>query len=237
MTPQHLPDPSAEAAQLLADLDALPLRSTQPIRAIRRQYSRRLQSADPAYVWEVVLALLPGLRRGTPQRAGMRWIACELIANHQPAFGAIDATQLQTLGAGMQSWDEVDGFGRVIAGPAWLKGRIDDATVHGWARSPDLWWRRAALVCTIALNMRSQGGTGDTPRTLAVCEVLAGDREIMVQKALSWALRELVWHDPMAVAHFVDAHEDALSSLAKREVRHKLTTGLKNRRRASKVDA
>ena len=51
------------------------------------------------------------------------------------------------------------------------------------------------------------------------------------QKALSWALRELVVHDPDAVREFLEEHEDALAARVKREVRNKLTTGLKNPRR------
>jgi 3-methyladenine DNA glycosylase AlkD len=53
----------------------------------------------------------------------------------------------------------------------------------------------------------------------------------MVVKALSWALRELVVHDPDAVRAFLSEHEDVLAARVKREVRNKLTTGLKNPRR------
>ena len=54
---------------------------------------------------------------------------------------------------------------------------------------------------------------------------------IMVIKALSWALRALVVHDAGAVRQFLADHEDRLAARVKREVRHKLTTGLKNPRR------
>ena len=64
-------------------------------------------------------------------------------------------------------WGAVDAFGRYIAGPAWQRGLIGDAAVHAWAESEDRWWRRAALVATVPLNLRAAGGTGDTERTLA----------------------------------------------------------------------
>ena len=182
MTAPSLLEPAVLAGRFLAELDALPVASTEPIRALRRDYSRRLKSASSAYVWEFVLALQPILRRGTPQRAGLRWVVCVFVADHRTAFESVDADRLEGLGAGMQSWDEVDAFARILAGPAWLHGLVSDDTIYSWARSPDLWWRRAALVSTVALNMRSQGGTGDMVRTLAVCELLAGDREVMVQK-------------------------------------------------------
>ena len=50
----------------------------------------------------------------------------------------------------------------------------------------------------------------------------------LVVKALSWALRELVVHDPLAVRVFLDGNEAVLAGRVKREVCNKLRTGLKN---------
>jgi 3-methyladenine DNA glycosylase AlkD len=221
MTPLP-PDPEDTADRIAAGIRALGAASTAPMRAVRKRHSRELRGAGAEYVRAVARLL---------NDQGYDWIGWELIRHHRAAFESLDAAALEALGEGIDSWDEVDGFARILSGPAWLHGLIDDSTVHAWARSTDLWWRRAALVSTVALNMRSQGGRGDVPRTLAVCEMLAADRERMVQQALSWALRELVIHDAQAVATFVNAHESELSSQVKREVRHKLDTGLKNPRR------
>ena len=83
---------------------------------------------------------------------------------------------------------------------------------------------------TVAFNVRSHGGKGDTARTLAICQLLVADHEDMVVKALSWALRELVYFDPNAVERFVREHEYVLAGRVKREVSSKLQTGLKNPR-------
>jgi hypothetical protein len=56
----------------------------------------------------------------------------------------------------------------------------------------------------------------------------------MVVKAMSWALRGLVVHDPEAVRQFIGEHEDVLAARVKREVRNKLATGLKNPRRETR---
>jgi 3-methyladenine DNA glycosylase AlkD len=128
----------------------------------------------------------------------------------------------------MASWDQVDTFAPYLSGVAWRRGQIGDATIHRWAASPDRWWRRAALVSTVALNIRARGGRGDVPRTLAVCELLLDDRDDMVVKAMSWALRAAVEHDRAAVEDFLAAHEGRLAARVKREVRNKLATGLKN---------
>ena len=58
---------------------------------------------------------------------------------------------------------------------------------------------------------------------------MADDHDDMVVKALSWSLRELVKHDPDAVAWFLEYYEASLAARVKRDVRNKLETGLKNR--------
>jgi 3-methyladenine DNA glycosylase AlkD len=130
----------------------------------------------------------------------------------------------------MNSWDQVDCFAPYLAGPAWRNGQIGDEVIAEWARAPDRWWRRAALVSTVALNVKARGGSGDTARTLAVCELLIADRDDMVVKAMSWALRALSVHDPDAVQYFIDEHRAALAPRVTREVGNKLRTGLKNPR-------
>ena len=96
-----------------------------------------------------------------------------------------------------------------------------------WAKSPNPWWRRTALASAVALNRRTPGSSGDAPRTLRVCRALARDPHPLVAKAVSWALRSLVAHDPAAVRAFVEDRKDVLARSVVREVRTKLTTGRK----------
>lgn len=156
-----------------------------------------------------------------------------LLSRHRAARTSLDGDRIEALGEGMDNWASVDAYCSLVAGPAWLAGRLEDARVKRWARSPDRWWRRAALVSTTALNKkRALGGRGDAARTLALCERLAADRDDMVEKAVSWALRTLAARDPSAVRGFLDVHEEVLAARVLREVRHKLETGRKNPRRA-----
>jgi 3-methyladenine DNA glycosylase AlkD len=62
--------------------------------------------------------------------------------------------------------------------------------------------------------------------------MLAADRDDMVVKALSWALRSLVRHEPTLVRTFLTRHGDVLAARVRREVKAKLETGLKSGRRA-----
>jgi 3-methyladenine DNA glycosylase AlkD len=217
------PVPGSEqalAAQIDAEIRALPVPNTPNIRAVRRKYTRELRGAEAGYVLDLARELLG--------RSDHRWVAYELIREHPAAFAGLGEVELVELGQGIDSWWTVDAFARILSGSAWLRGQVEEPLIHAWARSDDLWWRRSALVSTVALNTRSQGGLGDTPRTLAVCRLLAADPEDMVVKALSWALRALVTHDPEAVRAFLEDYDGVLAPRVKREVTNKLETGLKN---------
>src|SRR5262249_4942305 len=117
-----------------------------------------------------------------------------------------------------------------VSGPAWRSGRIKDAQIHKWARSKDKWWRRAALVSTVPLNVRAQGGKGGAKRTLGVWEMLVADGTDVVVKAMSWALRALAFREPRVVEQFLMKHDNELAALVKREVRNKIEKGVKNPR-------
>ena len=158
------------------------------------------------------------------------WPSVAIFQKHPTARIKITSEYLEPLGNRMDSWGLVDAFS-AIAGPAWRERYFSDETVMEWTRSESRWWRRAALVCTVFLNRKAQGGMGDTPRTLAVCETLVSDRDDMVVKGMSWALRDLLKRDRQAVEKFLEEHEEELAARVKREVRNKLTTGVKNPRR------
>ncbi len=64
-----------------------------------------------------------------------------------------------------------------------------------------------------------------------MCALLVEDRDDMVVKALSWALRELSKRDSKTVRVFLAEHKEVLAARVLREVRSKLNTGLKNPRR------
>ena len=213
--------PSSLITELLTEIDALPVKNTASVRTVRRDFSRRIQSFSPREVLELAFEIIR-----TDETS--RWVAYELVHYHKPTLHSLGRAELEALGKGMDSWDKVDTFAPYLSGVAWRRGQIPDAVIHDWAASEDLWWRRAALVSTIALNTKARGGHGDVPRTLAVCTLLIDDREDMIVKALSWALRELVPYDPDAVRSFLAEHEERLAARVKREVRNKLDTGLKN---------
>ncbi|MGC9367335.1 MAG: DNA alkylation repair protein [bacterium] len=214
--------PEEFSDKLIAELDKTKPRSTAPFRKVAKKYSKLLKNEKAEFVLQVAKVIL--------KTGKYRWVAYELIYEHSQTFQSLDRKKLETLGEGINSWWTVDSFARTLSGPAWLAGLISLDTIQDWAKSDDLWWRRAALVSTVALNIRTHGGKGDVKRTLAVCKMLVNDHEDMIVKALSWALRALVVHDTRAVREFLDRNQGQIAPRVHREVKNKLNTGLKNPR-------
>lgn len=189
--------------------------------AVLRAWKSRLKTEKAEFVIQLARSL-----RGSGIRE-CRQLGCELLAGHAAAFARVDRALLEELGQGMDNWSWVDHFACTLAGPAWQAGQIRDSTVLAWSRSPDLWWRRTALVATVPLNTKSRGGRGDADRTLAVCRELVEDHEEMIEKALSWALRCLAPWDAAAVSGFLAEHGAVLGARIRREVSRKLQTETK----------
>lgn len=212
------------ADEIAADIRRLGSSTTEQVRAVRRAYSKRLASSSSSYVSDIALCLLDN-------RGVSRFVAYELIKYHPAAAASLREKLLERLGRGLDEWGEVDCFACYLAGPAWREHQISDKVIHRWARSRDHWWRRVALVSTVPLNSNAQGGSGDSARTLEVCRLLVSDRDDMVVKAMSWALRQLSKRDPKSVRQFLDEHRAVVAARVVREVGNKLSTGLKNPRR------
>jgi 3-methyladenine DNA glycosylase AlkD len=215
-------------ASIRSRLNDLPLRNTSEIRSLRRLISRELSGASAEVVFDLAEALID-------HGFEFRFIAYELVANHAAARRQLNAAKIQRLGRGIDSWAAVDTFAIYLAGPAWQVKQVGDAVIRRWSRSRDRWWRRAALVATVPLNSKTHGGAGDAMRTLAICHALLTDRDDMVVKAMSWALRELAKRDQKAVAVFLREQHQLLAPRVLREVNNKINTGLKNPRRNSIV--
>lgn len=214
------------AKELYDDIHIVQVKNTPNLRRVRLKYSKKLAQAEPEQIFDFVRYFIDNY--------DYRWIAFEIIRYHKTAIKIIGVQELKEFGKQINSWGASDVFAGYLAGPAWRNGQVPDELITSWANSIDYWWRRTALVCTVALNRRSAGGRGDSHRTLKICRMLAADKNEMVIKALSWALRELIAHDPESVQKFMREHASVLAARVKREVKNKLTTGRKNPSRTAK---
>ena len=155
-------------------------------------------------------------------------LAYELLWKNKKSLNSLRLHDLVHLGKNMDNWATTDTFSVLISGYAWRENQITDADVLNWLKSDNRWWKRTAVVSTIPLNLRSRGGKGDTKRTLMICEKVIPDRDDMIVKALSWALRELSKSDKPAVEQFMEKYESLLAGRVRKEVYTKLLTGRKN---------
>ena len=217
--------PDETVATIRRELASLSRHDVPSVRKLRRQYSTAFKTAPASSVFKLVRLLLRGGR--WPERL----IAFELLASHKSAFELLNDKLVDEMAEGLSDWGSVDLFGVTILGRAWREGFVSDRKIHSWARSPDRWKRRLALVATVPLNSKARGGTGDVGRTLSVCRLLLDDRDDMVVKAMSWALRELSKINPVSVKEFVANENHRLAARIKREVDNKLITGKKNPKR------
>lgn len=222
------PEIIALAEEIHSRLNQLAVPNAVSFRAVRREFSRRIANASPQNVIQLGLHLL------TKRSDLLRAFSYEIVCQHRSAFEHLTADDLLKFGEGIHSWSTVDCFAMYLSGPMWARGTISDKTVKAWALSQDRWWRRAALVSTVAL---SRGGDArDFIRVARICTLLVADRDDMVVKALSWALHEAAKKHPKLVRSFLAEHQEALAARVKREVNNKLTTGLKTPRTRAKND-
>jgi hypothetical protein len=143
--------------------------TTSGARLERRRITAVVKDFDPVDVMRLAIGLV---EKGGPWR---RFFSYEILTKHSAALSSLTAAEVMRLGDGIDSWGAVDMFGCYVSGQAWRRNSIPDSLVHGWTLSTDRWWRRAALVSTIPLNMKSQGGAGDARRTLDICDRLVAE--------------------------------------------------------------
>ena len=115
-------------------------------------------------------------------------------------------------------WDTVDEIASNLIGPILAAYPTEVRPIAlGWATDHNLWLRRTAIIAQLGLKR----GTDLTLLTLAV-DANASDTDFFIRKAIGWALRQYARTDPTWVKTFVDAREDQLSGLSKREARKHL---------------
>lgn len=215
------PDSVTDLVNAIEAEMAVPHKSAA-LMALRKKYSKLLHDQYGSVVIRIGLSLI---RNRLPSG---RWMAYELIVNHPKAPMLVGSKELFRLGSEIDSWEAVDMFATYMVGPAWRDGRINDELIQYWAKLSNLYWRRAALVSTVPLNSKEYGGTGDTSRTLMVCNLLLDDHDENVVKAMSWALRELKKRDPKAVVKFAAENRDRLAPRVLRDVGIKIHAGKKS---------
>ncbi len=155
-------------------------------------------------------------------------IAYEYIGKDKKALKELNEADINDFYHNLDNWVSVDCFSAYLLGYAWREGVVSTEKVKSYFSSDDYWIRRIPIVATVTLNQKARGGTGDSKRTLEICKMAIDDHSDMINKALSWALRELAKIEKEPVIEFVDKYQDKLHKRVLREVKNKVEKGTKN---------
>jgi len=123
-------------------------------------------------------------------------------------------------------WDYVDSIAvRLVGGLLSSYPREMTRRMRAWARGPDLWKRRTAILCQLSFKDAT-----DVDLLHSCIEPSIEDREFFLRKAIGWALREHAKTDPDGIVDYVVANAHRMSALSKREA-------LRNLVKAGRIDA
>lgn len=205
-------DPERAAAQQRYMKSAMPfhgVRMPEVRRIARALFAEASFPSRDAWV-EAVLALWRGARFREE-----RYAAIELSGDRRfRAFQRPDLLPLyEELVVTGAWWDLVDPVATGRIGPLVLTypGEAGEA-MRTWARSDDLWKRRAAIICQVTARGRT-----DVELLTACIEPSLAERDFFLRKGIGWALREHAKTDPEWVAAYVRRTGGRLSPLSRRE--------------------
>jgi len=167
-----------------------------------------------------------------------RLAAIMFLQRHPRLLSAADLPQIERLVRESRTWAlvdylAVDVLGRlVIADP-----EPTNAAMERWAADEDFWVRRSSLLCELR-GIRT-GGPLDRFGTRA--DLMLGEREFFVRKAIGWVLREAGKRRPREVATWLEPRVHRASGVTVREAvkylskadRERLMAAYRERRPAS----
>lgn len=163
----------------------------------------------------------------------LRILGLEVLVARADDLAPSHLTFLERLLRDSHTWALVDVIAPRLVGPLLLRhpasvGRALDR----WARDPDFWIRRSAL---LALLLPMRRGEGDWRRFQRYADPLLADREFFIRKSIGWVLREAAVRAPERVVAFVEPRAPRLSGVTWREAVRKLPA--KERRRLEQIRA
>lgn len=151
----------------------------------------------------------------------LRALAVAILELKRLLLSAADLPMLIALVRQAKTWALVDWLATKVIGPL-----SDDPKarrhIDAWARDPDFWVRRTALLCHHDALLQ---GAGDFDHFARMATPLLDDREFFIRKAIGWVLRSTAKRTPQRTYAFVEKHAPELSGLSFREAVRALPAG------------
>jgi len=191
-----------------------------------REIARAWQRVHKQVAREDVMALVEMLWDGGSREE--RMLVIYLLGRYKRWIPGLSWAHFERWRRGLDNWEVSDGLAQWVLSP-WLLADPDGRLGHlrDLIAADDVWNRRLALVATVPIN---RGHTGFTipDLTLQLVDRVKEEKDPMITKAVSWALREMIKTHRDRVAAYLEDNRDVLATHAVREVSNKLRTGLKS---------
>lgn len=149
-----------------------------------------------------------------PERE-LQYLACDEVVRHIGLCSLRFCAVLEELITTKSWWDTVDILCRHGAGVLVRRHPTGRINMDRWLASENLWLIRSSI-----LHMERWGADTDEHWLFAACLARADHTDFFVRKAIGWALRSYAHVSPIharTVKTFVEAHENELSPLSRRE--------------------
>lgn len=177
-----------------------------------RQAATAVRRAHPELPREALVALVEALWQRPVHE--LRAAAVELLDQFGSRLVPADLALLERLLRESRTWALVDGLAANVVGQLVERHPSAARTLDRWARDPDFWIRRAAL---LALLLPLRRGEGDFERFARYAEPLLEEKEFFIRKAIGWVLRETSKKRPDLVWSWLRPRASRASVLTLRE--------------------
>lgn len=117
-----------------------------------------------------------------------RFAAVELLERFDRLLEPTDLVLLERLIRESGTWALVDGLAASVTGALIERYPQQGIVLDAWARDPDFWIRRSAL---LALLLPLRRGEGDFERFTRYADGMIEEDEFFIRKAIGWVLREV----------------------------------------------
>ncbi len=141
----------------------------------------------------------------------LRAAAIGVLERERETLDDRDSTWLIGLVRKSKSWAYVDWIAPKVIGDVIVRDPRARRRLVGWAKDPNFWVRRAAL---LAEHDALRSGEGDFALWSRLAASMLDEREFFIRKVIGWVLREVSKKRPELTYAFLVRHRDRVSRLS-----------------------